>query len=125
MPFTCPECKRRSLSITDRLELPPDSRSDEIALQIVACASCSFKGIAVYEESRRGALDDESVDHTGYSVKRIDLAKLRRLMRACPDRGNHRCKCETHRQLGKRDKGGRWRGLDEIELGNPFAMRLR
>ena len=125
MPFICPECKRKSLSITDRLELPPDSRSDEITLQIVACASCSFKGIAVYEESRRGALDDESVDHRSYAVSPGDLTRLRRLIRACRNRGNPRCKCETHRQLGKRSKGGRWAGLDEIELGNRFAMRLR
>ena len=125
MPFICPECKRTSLSITDRLELPADSRSDEITLQIVACASCSFKGIAVYEESRRGALDDESVDHAGYAVNQGDLTRLRRLIRACPDRGNPRCRCETHRQLGRRDRGARWSGLDEVALGDRFPMRLR
>ena len=125
MAFVCPACKRISLSITDRLELPPDSRSDEITLQIIACASCRFKGIAVYEESRRGALFDESVDHRGYVVGEDDLARLRRLIRACPDRGNPRCKCKTHRLLGKRDRAGRWSGLDEIELGDRFHMRLR
>ena len=125
MRFICPECQRASLSITGRIELPPDNRSDEITLQIVSCASCRFRGIAVYEESRRGVLDDESVDHTGFGVSRSDLALLRRLIRACHDRGNAKCTCETHRMLSKRASGGRWSGLDDIDLGMRFAMRLR
>ncbi len=68
MPFQCPECSTKTLKITHKLELPPDSRSDEITLQIIECSGCGFGGIAVYEESRRGALDDDSFDHTGYRV---------------------------------------------------------
>ena len=61
MAFVCPECHTsESLRITRSLELPPDSRSDEITLQIIRCSSCRFAGVAVYEESRRGRLDDET-----------------------------------------------------------------
>ena len=55
MSFACPECLTKSLKITAKLELPPDSRSDEITVQVVACSRCGFAGVAVYEESRRGA----------------------------------------------------------------------
>jgi len=30
------------------IELPPDSRSDEISLQLVTCAARGFRGAAVY-----------------------------------------------------------------------------
>jgi len=54
MAFQCPECKRdSSLRIVQRIEVPPDSRSDQITLQVVRCGSSQFEGIAVYEESRR------------------------------------------------------------------------
>jgi hypothetical protein len=59
MSFVGPECHANSLAITQSIELPPDGRSDEISLQIVACQACGFAGTAVYEESRRGALDSE------------------------------------------------------------------
>ena len=69
MAFLCPACDAAGgLKITRRLELPPDSRSDEITLQIVRCRRCNFEGLAIYEESRRGALGDEAVDHRGYMV---------------------------------------------------------
>ena len=125
MPFLCPECSAsKSLRITSKLELPPDSRSDEITLQVVECSRCSFAGIAVYEESRRGSLDSDSFDHTGYRVKLEDLKALRNAIRACPRPGNPRCKCPTHRSLGGKDESGRWNGLADVDLGDRFWMRL-
>ena len=36
MSFNCPKCKSAgSLTVSYSIELPPDSRSDEIALQLV------------------------------------------------------------------------------------------
>ena len=119
--FQCPEC-RGTLRITDRIELPPDSRSDEITLQIVGCRDCRFAAIAVYEESRRGALDSESIDHRGFRLAAADLKALRKQMRSCPQRGNPRCECATHRWLGRTDMSGRWAGLADLELGDWFAM---
>jgi C4-type Zn-finger protein len=47
MPLVCPECSSASLNVTARLELPPDSRSDEITVQIVQCSQCGFSAAAV------------------------------------------------------------------------------
>jgi hypothetical protein len=112
------------LRIQQRIELPPDSRSDEIALQIVGCERCGFEGIAVYEESRRGALDDDSFDHTGYRVSAHDLTQIRRVILRCPKPRDPRCTCTSHRKLGSRDASGRWNGLAEIALGDAFALKL-
>jgi hypothetical protein len=122
MPFQCPECQG-TLRITARLELPPDSRSDEITLQTVRCQDCGFAGIAVYEESRRGALDAESVDHRGFRIGAADLRALRRQMRSCPESSNPRCGCAAHQALGRKDGSGRWAGLSDVTLGDWFAMK--
>jgi hypothetical protein len=117
MSFQCPECQG-ALRITARLELPP-----EITLQIVACQDCGFAGIAVYEESRRGALDSESVDHRGFRIDAGNLAALRKQIRSCPERSNPRCLCAAHQALGRKDNSGRWAGLADVELGDWFPMR--
>ncbi len=125
MPFVCPECMTRgTLKITHSIELPSDSRSDEIAVQIVRCSHCKFRGVAVYEESRRGALDSESVDHRGYKVKTADLRSLIRKIKACPDPKNARCQCPSHRSLGQKDSWGRWQGLADIEFQDAFPIDL-
>jgi hypothetical protein len=55
--------------------LPADDQWDEIAVQDLRCSSmgCGFRGIAVYEESRRGALDSECVVHTGYGMSSSNI----------------------------------------------------
>ncbi|HVG45555.1 MAG TPA: hypothetical protein VM890_12530 [Longimicrobium sp.] len=114
MPFACPECgSPGSLRITSSIELPPDSRSDEIALQLVACARCGFRAAAVYEESRRGGLDSEAVDHVGYRMTGEALDSLAARIGACPETRNRGCGCESHRRLGRTDDSGRWRGLED------------
>lgn len=122
MPFRCPQCGGSTLRITRRLELPPDSRSDEITLQVIRCSSCGFGGIAVYQESRRGGLDGESVDHSGYRVRPADLRALERQIRACPRPGDRRCSCSTHRTVGRRNEYGRWVGLDDLEWEERFPI---
>lgn len=126
MAFICPNCSRvGALRIVSRIELPPDSRSDEISLQIVSCAQCGFVGIAVYGESRRGALDGESFNHIGYYVEQDDVAKLRRKIKACPTPKDPHCQCPSHRVLGHKNEFGRWDVLDDwVDLGT-FSMRLQ
>jgi len=125
VPFVCPECSRpKSLRIALKIELPPDSRSDEITLQVVECSQCDFAGIAVYEESRRGALGSESSHHIGYRVSKHDLNALRKTIKACPEPTNWRCGCSAHRVLGKRDASGRWNALDDISQEATFALKL-
>ena len=126
MPFQCPDCSSSGmLRITQSLEIPPDSRSDEITLQIVKCSRCDFETIAVYEESRRGRFGDESVDHRGYYVSESDLRMLKKKIARCSNPRNGRCKCPVHKQLGSKDKSGRWNGLAGIDVGRRFVMKLR
>jgi hypothetical protein len=124
MAMICPDCLRRSLRVTQSIELPYDTRSDEITLQVIACAWCDFEGIAVYEESRRGGFDSESVDHRGYYVSADALTVIKRQIEHCPDPRNQRCRCASHRVLGRKDELGRWEGLREIEVGRRFSMML-
>ena len=126
MSFVCPECTTHgSLEIVRKMEFPSDCRSDEIALQIVECSQCGFLGTAVYEESRRGALDSESVDHRGYKAKREDVELLIKAIDQCPDPTNPKCRCSAHGFLGQTKPQGqwqRWAGL-RIETESTFPMR--
>ncbi|MBN1316839.1 MAG: hypothetical protein JXA42_15275 [Anaerolineales bacterium] len=122
MAFLCPECSSYSLKITLKIELPPDSRSDEITLQVIKCTQCDFQGIAVYEESRRGRLDSESFSHTGYLVSKADVSALKKMIRQCPAPRDKRCDCQVHRQLGRKDIGGRWAGLVDIDTTGIFQL---
>ncbi len=115
MSLTCPDCGEASLSIDASITLPPDSRSDDIVLQLIACRQCAFRGVAVYEESRRGRLDAESWDHVGYRVPADERARLASLIAGCPASGAWRCPCAAHQALGRQDAAGRWEppaGLD-------------
>lgn len=125
MSFQCPECRSNTLQITSGIDLTRDSRSDEITLQVVRCSRCGFAGLAVYEESRRGSLFDESVDHRGYPVNAEDLAAIEKAIARCPDVGNWRCTCPTHQRLGRRNEAARWDGLSDVELGKRFEMWLK
>ena len=125
MPLVCPECSSASLTVAASIELPPDSRSDEITLQIVRCSECRFSAAAVYQESRRGALDSESVDHAGYRMPARELRALRRLMRSCPEPRNAYCDCEAHRRLGVLDAAGRWIGMRDLPHEVVFRIEWR
>jgi C4-type Zn-finger protein len=74
--FICPACKYKTLEIISSIELPPDIRSDEITLQILKCKNCEFKSLGLYEESRRGALGYESVNHRGFYLPEKDLEDI-------------------------------------------------
>ena len=124
MPFVCPKCSSKSLNIVSSIELPPDSRSDEIALQIVKCSRCKFEGLSVYQESRRGALDSESVDHRGYYANAEDIAAIRGKIDRCPDHRKGRCRCSAHRSLGRKNDLGRWIGLDKVDHEGTFQLKL-
>jgi hypothetical protein len=109
MSFRCLECSQgKPLRITGRIELAPDARSDEISLQIIHCSTCGFQGLAVYEESSRGALGSESVDHYGYAADSSAIQAVRSLIKQCPAPGNANCKCASHQELNRLDPSGRW-----------------
>ncbi len=123
--FLCPACGARgSLRIMRSLELPPDGLFDEIALQLLECLTCRFLGVAVYAESRRGALDSESWDHTGYTISREAWRELDDLLARCPAPDRDDCACSAHRRLSQFDAAGYWRLGDFLTVRDRFTMEL-
>ena len=125
MGLTCPMCGQDSLKIKSSLEMPPDVRSDEITVQLIECSQCGFKGVGVYEESRRGRLDSESVDHYGYGLKNPEWKRLAALIKTCPEPRRKDCDCPSHGKLNEKSRHGRWSGLDGFELGDYFNIVYR
>ena len=69
MAFRCPQCMTPdSLEIFNSIELPPDRQAHEISLQVVCCAACSFRGLAVYSEGRANIHELQTWQHIGYWV---------------------------------------------------------
>jgi hypothetical protein len=123
MGFECPNCGGRdTLIITASLELPPDNRSDEISLQTAACKQCEFWALAVYEESRRGVLDCEAFDHTGYPVNEAVYSEVAAALAVCASPHNAACACPVHSRFSRQDKTGRWAGLEDLLLGSGFNL---
>jgi hypothetical protein len=113
-----------ALEIIASIQFPPDSRSDDIYLQVVVCGRCGFRGLAVYEESRRGAMDSESWDHTGYRLEPAGLESIVQAIESCPEPNNQACTCSAHRDLGERDAAGRWKGIDGFVISDLFPMEI-
>lgn len=123
MAFDCPSCQRPRIHITMSLELPPDSRSDEITLQVIECAVCGFSGVAVYEESRRGRLQWDNFTHTGYALPLGEIELIKQFLQRCDQRRNRECDCVTHRMFGRQNDEGAWIGLDVIRRDRRFELR--
>jgi hypothetical protein len=124
MEFVCPRCRGVSIKMTSSIELPPDSRSDEITVQILKCSKCGFAGLGVYEETRRGRLDSESVHHRGYHVDDSTLASLEKMIRQCSKPKKPGCECRIHHSLGSVNEFGRWNWLEKIPLKETFKLEL-
>ncbi len=123
--FICPECGEvGSLNITSAIDIEYDSRSDEISLQLIECSACGFRGVAVYEESRRGSLDSECTDHYGYKMDKAEIESLIALISRCPRPRDESCACETHKTLNRRNETGRWDALDDFKNTGYFTMEL-
>jgi len=112
------------LNIVSKIELPPDNRSDEVTLQVVKCASCGFQAVAIYEESRRGTLGTESWNHTGFRVAKNTLAAIRKTIKQCPNPTHCRCQCPAHHLLTQLFTSGTWQGVNTLNYGNSFSMKL-
>ena len=109
------------MAITQSIELPPDGRSDEIALQIVKCEACGLRGTAVYEESRRGAAD--SWHHQGYMTAQTSVNRLSKLIRQCPSPKDARCQCASHQTLGQTNENNIWYLPDWAASDKTFLMK--
>jgi hypothetical protein len=128
MPDTrwiCPDCGEAGLAGGLGIELPPDSWSDEISLGPISCTLCAFRGIGVYQESRRGRLDSESWQHAGYPAAGSLCDALQQSINLCPDAGKKNCTCPTHQMLGTTDANGAWNWLKKngIDMARRFLLR--
>jgi ferredoxin len=128
MPFQCPKCLQSySLEIAQILQLPPDQRSDEIVLQVLACSQCGLRALGVYEESRRGSLETDTWDHFGYLVKDETVEAVAEAISQCPTPYNHRCDCDTHLRFTNQQRRRAWIGIQAIEgmeIEGTFRMHL-
>lgn len=124
MQFVCPRCLGLSMKITSKIELPPDSRSDEIAVQTLKCSKCRLAALGIYEESRRGSFDLESVDHRGYYVDASSLASIEKMIGECPEPKKSGCRCRIHRSFGCVNEVGRWNWIDKIAHKEKFKLQI-
>jgi hypothetical protein len=102
------------------MELMPGGDDDEVTLQTIACDACGFKGIAVYRESRHGALGQKLWHHHGHAISEKFLEAIQLALLKCPDPGNRCCRCETHAAFGGRN----WTDLAQngIDAHKKFPM---
>jgi hypothetical protein len=125
MAFSCPQCRTAgSLEIIASICLPADSRSDEIALQVVACGNCQYRAIAVYEESRRGAFDSDNWHHTGYRIDGPVVEETLKAILSCPNPVRTDCGCPAHQELNRLDPRGAWLGPASLMRAETFSMHL-
>lgn len=84
--FYCPSCDQHDvLIINTTVDIPEHTQYDEVCVQSIQCLSCDKHGMAVYEESRRGSLQDESVNHFGYWLEPESQINLDRLLKSCQE----------------------------------------
>lgn len=97
--FLCPVCQQKQIQIGNSVELQPKDRWDEETLQLIDCEACQSAGLAIYQESRQGALDRETVNHEGAFVPLSDLLSVRATLLLCPQPEARDCGCAAHREL--------------------------
>lgn len=122
MPFICPACAAPTLGISATLAVPGDDTWDEITLQVLACGRCGLRALAVYRESRRGALDSEAYWHDGYHVSPADVDRVAADLTLCPRSADEACACAVHRRLGAQ-RAGRW--VDVAGIGVTVESQFR
>ena len=96
MDLVCPGCAMRSLRIQCALELPANACYDEVQVQALTCSQCGLLAVGAYQESRRGALGDESVHHGAYALTQTGMQRLLALLQDCPEPDNPGCGCAAH-----------------------------
>jgi hypothetical protein len=118
----CPECGRAGApGIARRIVLPGDRRSDEIAVEILACA-CGFKAIAVSEHRRKAALKTAAPDRVGYRLPAAAVDLLAYLIARCPEPAEEYCRCAAHATLNRRDLRNQWNLLHSFAPFPGFAL---
>lgn len=124
--FVCPQCGAPSLKVVKSMDLPSDGRSDDVILQVTQCSSCSFRGLALYEESRRGGMGDETWEHSGFWASDEAVSEVEDLFSQCSSPRDKRCSCDSHKKIvAATSRGQKWRLalLDEYGCELTFIMK--
>lgn len=98
MALMCPECQG-TLTIPLSVELGSTDVFDETSLQTAKCSSCSFIGVATYEESRRGGFENEIVHHEVYDLNKSYIESMEQLLEGCKHPKDGQCTCHAHVRL--------------------------
>jgi Zn ribbon nucleic-acid-binding protein len=97
MAFLCPKCDQPRLEIELSIELPADDSWDENSVQLAACQACGLRAITLYQESRRGSLQDEAWQHFGAVISAEAYQLLAEMFSGCPAPMDRSCRCTAHR----------------------------
>lgn len=124
MPFKCPKCLGASMKITSSIELPPDSRSDEITVQTIKCTKCGFTGLEIYEETRRGSLNEDCIHNYGIYIDNLTYESMKKTFRQCPKPKESDCQCKTHHSLNQVNEFGRWNWLERFSQKKSFELQI-
>ena len=65
------------------------------------------------------------IDLSKQKARRVsadDFKSVTAAMRTCPSPKNPKCRCRAHRKLGRRDRNGRWNGLQDMTLEDSFPI---
>ncbi len=104
----CPDCGRAGVAgVARRIVLPGDRRSDEIALEILACG-CGFKAVGVAEAARRARLRGGDAERVCYRLPAAAVDLIAFLIARCPDPAEEYCDCPAHATLNRRDLRNQW-----------------
>jgi hypothetical protein len=119
--FRCPACSAPRVVVTASLALPGDARASSLDLEALACRRCTFRGVAVRAAPRPGG--PGIAKHMGYPMTPLEWGRLASALERCPTPKDRACPCAEHRRLGAQ-RGGTWRGLDEVphEAGAGFGV---
>lgn len=99
MAFVCPNCTKSALEIELGIELQANDNWDENTFQLATCRHCGLRAAALYQESRRGNLEEEAWQHFGVVITPETYRLLAERLGACPAPGDYRCLCAAHRTL--------------------------
>jgi hypothetical protein len=92
--------RQTALRVLDIIELPSDSRSDEITIKI-----------------------DEAFSHFGFQIPKNEFNQIRSLISKCPSKKNVRYDSKSHQLLEMENQNGLWIDMSPYQLSGQFWIR--
>lgn len=120
--FFCPGCKKHdALMIKLSVEIPEHTVFDDVDIQSIRCNNCKKSGMGIYEESRRGNLQDETVNHYGYWLDTESQLNLDQLLESCQ---NDKEKEGSNLKLSKFYKDNFANSKIRLDLSTQFNIEI-